>query len=206
MMYLVSHTYTEDELQGIIKQVEDLITKYGGTSIVPATFEKHKLAYAIGQLYHGYHVLTYFEMPNDGVSQLTNALRLTDEIVRHIIVLKENYEPKNPQIVEIKEDVLQHAADVVRQATKSKEEAVKAEDVTVAKEDSEKKDVENQKEEKAASPVQEEKVEEPAKEAEAPEPKTEENSDEEKPKKKKITMEDLDKTLDDLTKIDESLL
>lgn len=86
LLYIVSNKYTEEEIKPICGNVDALIAKYGGTVTYSEDWGKKKLAYPIQHFGHGYYFLVEFDMPSRNVNGLNNELRLSSELLRHVIV------------------------------------------------------------------------------------------------------------------------
>ncbi len=89
LLYLVSNSFTADELKPINTKVADLIKEQGGTITKEDSLGKNKLAYPIKQLSHAYYQVYEFDMPKENLLELNNALKLTAEVVRFLIVKKQ---------------------------------------------------------------------------------------------------------------------
>jgi len=88
LLYLVPANYTEEELVPIKEKVKELIAKFKGEITFEDTYGKKKLAYPIGKNFAGYYLLYEFYLPGEKLSDLNRGLKLTKEVLRHIIVAK----------------------------------------------------------------------------------------------------------------------
>lgn len=86
LLYIVSNKYTEEEIKPICGNVNALIAKYNGTVTYSEDWGKKKLAYPIQHFGHGYYFLVEFDMAGKDVNGLNNELRLSSELLRHVIV------------------------------------------------------------------------------------------------------------------------
>lgn len=91
LLYIVPAQYTDDELAPVKQKVRNAIEKAGGKISLEDNLGKKKLAYPIKKMFQGYYLLNYLEMESSALTGLDRDLRLTSEILRHIIV---RYEPK----------------------------------------------------------------------------------------------------------------
>lgn len=96
LLYIVPAKYAEDELGPVQNQIKKILEKYGAKITKSENLGKKKLAYPIKKFYQGYYLLNEFEAEGKNINELNNTLRLTDEIIRHIIV-------KDPPHMEIKQ-------------------------------------------------------------------------------------------------------
>jgi small subunit ribosomal protein S6 len=88
MLYLVAATYTEDELAPIKEKVKNLIKKFEGEITGEDSFGKKKLAYPVKKFSQGYYLLYEFDLDGNNLLDLNKGLKLTNEVLRHIIVNK----------------------------------------------------------------------------------------------------------------------
>jgi len=86
LLYVISNKYTEDEIKPVCARVNGLIEKYEGTITHSEDWGKKKLAYSIQHFTHGYYFLVEFDMASKTVNGLNNELRLSSELLRHVIV------------------------------------------------------------------------------------------------------------------------
>jgi len=92
LLYLVPATYTEEELVPIKEKIKDLIKKFAGEIKTEDSLGKKKLAYPIKGNHQGYYLLYEFDLDGKNLLELEKNLKLTNEILRHIIV---NRKPKS---------------------------------------------------------------------------------------------------------------
>ncbi len=88
LTYIVPMTYTIDELPAIKKAVATMLTDNGATIVKESSLGKNKFAYPINKLSHGYYEVVEFDMETSSMAAVETALKLTDEIIRHLIVTK----------------------------------------------------------------------------------------------------------------------
>lgn len=88
MMYILVNTGTDEEKDAMIEKVSTLITKNGGVIESTEKLGNKKLAYEINKKHEGFYVLTNFSSDASTPATLSNTLRITDGILRFIIVAK----------------------------------------------------------------------------------------------------------------------
>jgi len=88
LLYIVSNSYTADELKPINEKISSLIKEQGGKITKEESLGKNKLAYPIKQLSHGYYQLYEFDLVKENLLNLNTALKLNKELVRFLIVKK----------------------------------------------------------------------------------------------------------------------
>ena len=88
LLFIVSQQYTEEEAEKINTQVKELIKAQGGEITLEDNLGKKKLAYQINHIGHGYYLLLEFDIENDKIKKLNDDLKLTNEVLRHLITVK----------------------------------------------------------------------------------------------------------------------
>ncbi|MCX5757570.1 MAG: 30S ribosomal protein S6 [Candidatus Hydrogenedentes bacterium] len=85
-LYIARPDVPDDEIQTIAKQVEDMITANGGAIVRSEIWGKRRLAYEVQKCTEGNYVLLRFEAVANFVARLENHFRLTDAIIRFLVV------------------------------------------------------------------------------------------------------------------------
>jgi len=88
LVYLISNKFSEDELEPITSSVLKLIKDNKGIIITEEDWGKKKLAYPIEKFFNAYYRLVEFDLEGEKLGKLDKHLRLSDEIIRHLIVKK----------------------------------------------------------------------------------------------------------------------
>jgi len=78
----------EDKVQDAVKRVNTLIERSGGTPDGTNLWGKRKLAYDVKHQKEGSYVLQDFHLDPDRVPELEASLKITEEVLRHLIVRK----------------------------------------------------------------------------------------------------------------------
>ncbi len=86
LLYIISAAVTDDEVGKIEASVKALIEKYGATVESMSRLGKFRLAYAIKETRHGHYILVRFSSEGKDVAKIEEALRITPEVVRHLIL------------------------------------------------------------------------------------------------------------------------
>jgi len=88
VMYIIKPA--EDEvIDGVVAKFEKLLTNNGAAIEKTDRWGKRKLAYLIDDLAEGYYVLVDFSAEPAAVKELDRVMKITDEVMRHMIVKKE---------------------------------------------------------------------------------------------------------------------
>ena len=85
-LYIVKPDMKDDEIQTIATDVETLVTSSGGAIVRSETWGKRKMAYEVNKYSEGVYVLLRFQSPATFVGKLANHFRLTESIIRDLIV------------------------------------------------------------------------------------------------------------------------
>lgn len=94
ILYIIPSRYSDTEIEGIVKQVEEGLVKNGAKVEKTENLGKIKMAYPIKKERYGTYILTYVDVEGESVQKIDGELRLTDEVLRHVIVKREDGIPK----------------------------------------------------------------------------------------------------------------
>lgn len=119
LLYIV-HPDLESSIDKITDRIKSSITAKEGKITYEENWGKRKLAYPIKKTDTGIYILVYFEAPKESLAKIERDLRLTEEIIRFLIVAKEEKiaakTAKKPALELVKEEPK------VKEAKKLKEE------------------------------------------------------------------------------------
>ncbi len=90
LLYIIPTTFTDEEVGTIEQKVAALLTKVGATTESTRRLGKFRLAYPINNQRHGHYVLTMFTIEHGAVAKFDELLRITPEVLRHLIVRAED--------------------------------------------------------------------------------------------------------------------
>ncbi len=85
MLYILDASLTDEAKDGIIKKLEDLVSKNGGKVEKTDRWGNKKLQYPINYKSEGYYVLTTFEAEPTLVVEIKRIVGITDGIIRRLI-------------------------------------------------------------------------------------------------------------------------
>ena len=88
VLYIVRADLDDDNVQDAVKRVNTLIERSGGTPDGTNLWGKRKLAYDVKHQKEGSYVLQDFHLDLDRVPELEASLKITEEVLRHLIVRK----------------------------------------------------------------------------------------------------------------------
>ena len=89
MVLVLSPEISDEDLPGAIDKVSQFITSKGGAITEVAPWGRRKLAYPIKRFMEGNYVMTRFKSDAKLVKELDTSLRLSEEVLRHLIVRNE---------------------------------------------------------------------------------------------------------------------
>ena len=88
VLYILRADLEDDKVQDAVKRVNTVIERSGGTIDRTNLWGKRKLAYEVKHQKEGSYVLQDFQIGPDRVPELEAALKITEEVLRHLIVRK----------------------------------------------------------------------------------------------------------------------
>ena len=82
---IINPSVDEDKVKSLVDRFSDLINKNGKVEIVD-TIGKKKLAYEVKKNREGIYVVFYFEAEPTLIAELERNYRITDEVIKFIVV------------------------------------------------------------------------------------------------------------------------
>jgi small subunit ribosomal protein S6 len=90
MVFIVHPDLDGDELDGVVKGVEDLIKRNNGKMTKIEPWGLRRLAYPIKKLQEGRYFLMQLDLEPQYVAEIERVLKLTEAVIRHLIVRLES--------------------------------------------------------------------------------------------------------------------
>ena len=87
VMYIVK-PIEEEAFNAVVTKFDELLTSNGATIEKNDKWGKKHLAYPIQDFNDGLYVLTTFQADPKAVKELDRVMKITDEILRHMIIKK----------------------------------------------------------------------------------------------------------------------
>jgi small subunit ribosomal protein S6 len=84
-MYIIAAALDDDARDSIVEIVEGIVAD-GGEVVKTERIGLKKLAYPILKKNEGYYVLMEFKAPADLPKELDRRLKISDDVVRHLII------------------------------------------------------------------------------------------------------------------------
>ena len=85
---IINPNVDEEAIKGLVQKFTDLINTDGKVEKVDE-LGKRKLAYEVQKNKEGYYVIFTFEAKPDSITELERNYRITDEIIKFIVVRKD---------------------------------------------------------------------------------------------------------------------
>jgi small subunit ribosomal protein S6 len=85
LMYIIRPDVELETVQALMEKFQGIIVN-GGEIVKNDIMGKRRLAYEINKHREGTYVLVHFTAPATVVTELERVLKITDEIIRHMIV------------------------------------------------------------------------------------------------------------------------
>ena len=88
-MYIVRPTLDDEAVENVAKKVDEQIAGIGGTVEKTEKRGRKRLSYEVKDFKEGFYVLTDFQADPSQITELERLFRLNDDVIRHIVVRKE---------------------------------------------------------------------------------------------------------------------
>ncbi len=86
LLYIISATFADDDVGTVEAVVRALLEKNGATLTTTKRLGKFRFAYPIKKARYGHYVLVRFESEPSVVAKIEEGLRITSDVVRHLIL------------------------------------------------------------------------------------------------------------------------
>ncbi len=123
LLYIIPASFTEEEAGTIEQKVSALIAKYGGSVEDMTRLGKLKFAYEIKGQRHGFYVLAHFNANRESLTKIDENLRITPEVLRHMVIRADEAGDAKFELVEFKEVNLDNKEDRPRRRMADKVES-----------------------------------------------------------------------------------
>jgi len=88
-MFIISPQLDEEKTEAVITKFADLIAKNGGEVTKTDKMGRRRLAYEIDGNMEGFYTILYFNAEPTLAAELDRVFKITDGVIRHLIVRKE---------------------------------------------------------------------------------------------------------------------
>ncbi len=89
LLYFINPALDDEERAAVSARVSDIITADGGSIESIDDWGKRKLAYEIKDLTEGEYYLVNFQANPESISEIDRLLRISDRVIRYMIVCRE---------------------------------------------------------------------------------------------------------------------
>lgn len=89
LMYLVQPSADEERLAAIRERVQNAITSLGGTVEKAVPPVRRRLAYELDHHREGQYAVVEFSLPPDRSRELDRTIRLTEDVLRYLVVRRD---------------------------------------------------------------------------------------------------------------------
>jgi small subunit ribosomal protein S6 len=93
LLYILRADLDDEKVQDSVKRVNTIIERSGGRPDHTNLWGKRKLAYEVKHQKEGSYVLQDFQIGPDRVPELESALKISEDVLRHLIVRKPEKAP-----------------------------------------------------------------------------------------------------------------
>jgi small subunit ribosomal protein S6 len=90
MVFIIHPEIDGDNVEGVINDVKDLIARNDGKVTKVEPWGLRKLAYSIKKQQEGRYVLMEFDLEPQNVAEIERVLKLTEPVIRHMIIRLES--------------------------------------------------------------------------------------------------------------------
>jgi small subunit ribosomal protein S6 len=88
-MVVLDPNLDEAAIEALNTRIQSMITQRGGTIENVDNWGRRRLAYPIGRYRDGVYILTRLQLPPNAATEIERALKLTESIIRHLLVRAE---------------------------------------------------------------------------------------------------------------------
>jgi small subunit ribosomal protein S6 len=90
LLVIIKPNINDDDLDKSITQIESSIKNYGGSIVKTDEPLRKRVAQKIKGFKEGYYVSILFNSPTEAPNLLKRSLSISDDVMRHVIVKREN--------------------------------------------------------------------------------------------------------------------
>jgi small subunit ribosomal protein S6 len=92
-MVVLDPNLDDEAIEALNTRIETLVTQRGGTVENVDSWGRKRLAYPIGRFRDGVYVLSRLKLPPTAAAEIERALKLTETVIRHLLVRAEGLTP-----------------------------------------------------------------------------------------------------------------
>lgn len=95
LIFILKADQPESEMESRVAKVKDILTGYEGEITQENHWGVRRLAYEIQHENKGNYMFLKFRSDGEAISELDKQFRLDDQVLRHLIVVDEEWEDRN---------------------------------------------------------------------------------------------------------------
>jgi small subunit ribosomal protein S6 len=103
LMVVLDPNLDEPAIEAMSARIQTLVTQRGGTVDNIDTWGRKRLAYPIGRLRDGFYILHRLQLPPTAATEIERALKLTESVIRHLLVRSEGLSAPAPTVAAARE-------------------------------------------------------------------------------------------------------
>jgi small subunit ribosomal protein S6 len=89
LMVVLDPNLDEAAIEALNTRIQNMVTQRGGSIESVESWGRKRLAYPIGRYRDGVYILSRFQMPPNAAAEIERALKLTESVIRHLLVRAE---------------------------------------------------------------------------------------------------------------------
>ena len=93
LMVVLDPNLDETAIEALETRIQGMVTQRGGTVETVDHWGRKRLAYPIGRFRDGVYILNRLQMPPNAAAEIERALKLTESVIRHLLVRAEGLPP-----------------------------------------------------------------------------------------------------------------
>jgi small subunit ribosomal protein S6 len=93
LMVVLDPNLDETALESLNTRIQTMITQRGGAIDNVDNWGRRRLAYPIGRFRDGVYILSRFQLAPNAAAEIERALKLTESVIRHLLVRAEGLAP-----------------------------------------------------------------------------------------------------------------
>lgn len=90
VLFILKPTLTDEELKARVEFIKETLVKNGAEIASTIEMGARKLAYQINKYERGVYYVIYFKAPGELIKELERVLKITEDVIRFLIVKYEN--------------------------------------------------------------------------------------------------------------------
>ena len=90
LMLVLAPNAPEDAVSGVLERVNRYVNDRGGSVESQELWGRRRLAYPIHRFLEGQYYLTHLQLPPDATVELETQLRINEQVLRHLLLRRDN--------------------------------------------------------------------------------------------------------------------